>query len=88
DRPDETHTGGSLGRLHAFRSQTPDPAQAQLGPLPVSIASQVNAPTALGVDMCGTPGGSLVAFGAPGVDADPNNTGSGALSVSGVDGSQ
>ncbi|ABA48595.1 flagellar hook-associated protein FlgK [Burkholderia pseudomallei] len=86
--PDVSLTGGALGGLLAFRSQTLDPAQAQLGALAVSFASQVNAQNALGVDMSGNPGGSLFAVGAPAVYANQNNTGSATLSVSFVDGTQ
>ncbi|AIS96999.1 flagellar hook-associated protein FlgK [Burkholderia thailandensis MSMB59] len=86
--PDASLTGGTLGGLLAFRSQTLDPAQAQLGALAVSFASQVNAQNALGVDMSGNPGGNLFTAGSPIVYANQGNTSSSTLSASIANGAQ
>ncbi|HDR9057801.1 TPA: flagellar hook-associated protein FlgK [Burkholderia vietnamiensis] len=80
--PDASLSGGTLGGLLAFRRQTLDPAQAQLGALATSFAAQVNAQNSLGVDLSGNPGGSLFAVAPATVFANQGNTGSAALSVS------
>ncbi|AJY05641.1 flagellar hook-associated protein FlgK [Burkholderia sp. SIMBA_043] len=80
--PDASLSGGTLGGLLAFRRQTLDPAQAQLGALATSFAAQVNAQNALGVDLSGNPGGSLFAVAPATVFANQGNTGNAALSVS------
>ncbi|AOJ03167.1 MULTISPECIES: flagellar hook-associated protein FlgK [Burkholderia] len=86
--PDVSLTGGTLGGLLAFRRQTLDPAQAQLGALAVSFAAQVNAQNALGIDLSGNPGGNLFTVGSPVVYANQGNTGSATLSASIADGTQ
>ncbi|AOJ14582.1 flagellar biosynthesis protein FlgK [Burkholderia vietnamiensis] len=80
--PDASLSGGTLGGLLAFRRQTLDPAQAQLGALATSFAAQVNAQNSLGVDLSGNPGGSLFAVAPATVFANQGNTGNAALSVS------
>ncbi|KVE76537.1 flagellar hook-associated protein FlgK [Burkholderia vietnamiensis] len=80
--PDASLSGGTLGGLLAFRRQTLDPAQAQLGALATSFAAQVNAQNSLGVDLSGNPGGSLFAVAPTTVFANQGNTGNAALSVS------
>ncbi|GBH25912.1 flagellar hook-associated protein FlgK [Burkholderia vietnamiensis] len=80
--PDASLSGGTLGGLLAFRRQTLDPAQAQLGALATSFAAQVNAQNAPGVDLSGNPGGSLCAVAPATVFANQGNTGNAALSVS------
>ncbi|WP_323119604.1 flagellar hook-associated protein FlgK [Burkholderia alba] len=85
---DSSLSGGSLGGLLAFRSQTLDPAQAQLGALATSFASQVNAQNALGIDLSGNAGGNLFTVGAPVTYANQANTGNAALNVSFANGAQ
>ncbi|KVU37199.1 flagellar biosynthesis protein FlgK [Burkholderia ubonensis] len=80
--PDASLSGGTLGGLLAFRRQTLDPAQAQLGAIATSFAAQVNAQNALGVDLSGNPGGNLFSTGSPTVYANQANTGSATLNVS------
>jgi flagellar hook-associated protein 1 FlgK len=80
--PDSSVTGGTLGGLAAFRSQTLDPAEAQLGAIAVSFASQVNAQNALGITLTGAQGGALFSVGSPTVYANSQNTGNASLSVS------
>ncbi|RQR48432.1 flagellar hook-associated protein FlgK [Burkholderia sp. Bp9140] len=86
--PDASLSGGTLGGLLAFRSQTLDPAQAQLGALATSFAAQVNAQNALGVDLSGQPGGNLFTVAAPAVYSNQGNTGNASLSVSFANASQ
>ncbi|MFP3500884.1 flagellar hook-associated protein FlgK [Burkholderia sp. SIMBA_062] len=80
--PDTSLSGGTLGGLLAFRSQTLDPAQAQLGALATSFAAQVNGQNALGIDLSGKPGGNLFTVANPAVYSNQGNTGNASLSVS------
>ncbi|MFM0338724.1 flagellar hook-associated protein FlgK [Paraburkholderia fungorum] len=80
--PDSKITGGALGGLVAFRSQTLDPAEAQLGAIAVSFSSQVNAQNALGITLAGAQGGALFSVGGPTVYANSQNTGNASLNVS------
>ncbi len=80
--PDSKIDGGTLGGLLAFRSQTLDPAEAQLGAIAVSFASQVNAQNALGITLAGVQGGALFSVGGPTVYANTQNTGNASLNVS------
>ncbi|WP_322027624.1 flagellar hook-associated protein FlgK [Burkholderia sp. BCC1977] len=86
--PDASLSGGTLGGLLAFRSQTLDPAQAQLGAVAASFAAQVNAQNALGVDLSGKAGGDLFTVAAPAVYSNQGNTGNASLSVSFANASQ
>ncbi|HHL4082988.1 MULTISPECIES: flagellar hook-associated protein FlgK [Burkholderia] len=86
--PDASLSGGALGGLLAFRRQTLDPAQAQLGALATSFAAQVNAQNALGVDLAGKPGGNLFTVANPTVYSNQGNTGNASLSVSFANASQ
>ncbi|OXI32571.1 flagellar hook-associated protein FlgK [Burkholderia sp. AU16741] len=86
--PDASLSGGTLGGLLAFRRQTLDPAQAQLGALATSFAAQVNAQNALGVDLAGKPGGDLFTVTNPTVYSNQGNTGNASLSVSFASASQ
>jgi len=79
--PDSAVTGGTLGGALAFRSQTLDPAESQLGAIATSFAAQVNGQNALGLDQQGNPGGNLFAVAAPTVIANLNNTGGASLSA-------
>ncbi|MCX4164777.1 MULTISPECIES: flagellar hook-associated protein FlgK [Paraburkholderia] len=80
--PDSSVSGGTLGGLLTFRSQTLDPAAAQLGAIATSFAAQVNAQNALGIDLSGKAGGNLFTVGSPTVYANQNNTSSATLSAS------
>ncbi|MEC5407505.1 flagellar hook-associated protein FlgK [Paraburkholderia sp. MPAMCS5] len=80
--PDSKIDGGTLGGLVAFRSQTLDPAEAQLGAIAVSFASQVNSQNALGITLAGVQGGALFSVGGPTVYANTQNTGNASLTVS------
>lgn len=80
--PDSKVTGGTLGGLVGFRSQTLDPGEAQLGAIAVSFASQVNAQNALGITLTGAQGGALFSVGSATVYANTQNTGNASLKVS------
>ena len=80
--PDSNVTGGTLGGLLAFRSQTLDPAEAQLGAIAVSFSAQVNAQNGLGITLAGAQGGALFSVGSPTVYANAQNTGNASLNVS------
>lgn len=81
-------SGGTVGGLLAFRSQTLDPAEAQLGAVATSFANQVNSQNALGLDLSGNVGGNLFTVGAPAVYSNLQNTGTSTLSVAFANGSQ
>jgi flagellar hook-associated protein 1 FlgK len=86
--PDADVTGGTLGGLLQFRSQTLDPAEAQLGAIATTFAAQVNAQNSLGITPNGTAGGALFTVGSPTVYANPQNTGNASLGVSFADPTQ
>jgi flagellar hook-associated protein 1 FlgK len=77
--PDSSPLGGQIGGLMTFRSQTLDPAEAQLGAIATSFASQVNAQNALGIDLNGNTGGALFTVGNPTIYANASNTGGATL---------
>jgi flagellar hook-associated protein 1 FlgK len=79
--PSSALTGGTLGGLASFVSQTLDPAAAQLGAIATSFAAQVNAQNALGLTLSGGAGGNLFAIAAPTVYAHAQNTGGSTLAV-------
>ncbi|MBI0327078.1 flagellar hook-associated protein FlgK [Burkholderia plantarii] len=85
---DNNITGGTIGGLLQFRSQTLDPAQAKLGAIAVSFASQVNAQNALGIDANGNVGGDLFSVGTPQTIANTNNTGDATITAGFADGQQ
>ncbi|TAL96127.1 MAG: flagellar hook-associated protein FlgK [Paraburkholderia sp.] len=80
--PDSSDIGGQLGGLLTFRSQSLDPAEAQLGAIATSFAAQVNAQNALGIDLSGNQGGALFTVGSPTVYANSKNTSTATLNVS------
>jgi flagellar hook-associated protein 1 len=82
------NAGGTLGGLMAFRTQSLDPAEAQLGAIATSFAAQVNSQNALGLDLSGNVGGALFSVAGPQAIANANNTGNGALSVTFVNAAQ
>ncbi|BCZ79318.1 flagellar hook-associated protein FlgK [Paraburkholderia terrae] len=80
--PDSVQLGGQIGGLMTFRSQTLDPAEAQLGAIATSFAAQVNAQNSLGIDLNGNKGGALFTVGNPTIFANLKNTGSATLGAS------
>jgi flagellar hook-associated protein 1 FlgK len=80
--PDSKIDGGTLGGLLAFRSQTLDPGEAQLGAIAVSFSAQVNAQNGLGITLAGAKGSALFSVSGPTVYANTQNTGNASLNVS------
>lgn len=78
-------SGGTVGGLLDFRSQTLDPAQAQLGAIATTFATQLNQQNALGLDLNGNAGGALFSTGSPTIYANARNTGNATLGVSFTD---
>jgi flagellar hook-associated protein 1 FlgK len=74
-------TGGRLGGLIAFRSETLDPAQNALGRIAIGFVESFNDQHRLGQDLTGALGGDLFAAGQPQVLTSPRNTGTAAVSV-------
>jgi flagellar hook-associated protein 1 FlgK len=76
------NAGGTLGGLVTFRTQSLDPAQAQLGAIATSFAAQVNNQNELGLTLTGGTGAALFSVAPPAATANANNTGTASLSVS------
>ncbi|MES1998674.1 MAG: flagellar hook-associated protein FlgK [Pseudomonadota bacterium] len=74
-------TGGNLGGLLAFRSQSLDPAQNALGRVAIGLASTFNAQHRLGQDLNGNMGGDFFTVASPRVTASTANAGTGALTA-------
>lgn len=74
-------SGGNLGGLIAFRSQSLDPAQNALGRVAISLASDFNAQHRLGQDLNGNMGGDFFTVAVPRVTASNANTGTGNLTA-------
>ncbi|WP_321801823.1 flagellar hook-associated protein FlgK [Caballeronia sp. J97] len=81
-------TGGTVGGLIEFRTQTLDPAQAQLGAIATSFANQLNDQNALGLDLNGQAGGKLFSTSDPTVIANARNKGTGMPTATIADGTQ
>ena len=80
--PDTSLTGGTLGGLLTFRSQSLEPAETSINALAASIAGAVNQQNELGVNEAGQQGGPLFSIPGPNVIANANNTGTGAVTAS------
>jgi len=82
---DSEVTGGQLGGLLAFRRDSLDSVQNQLGQLAVGLAMSLNAQHEQGLDLNGEPGTALFALGEPGVLRNSGNQGTAALSAAYAD---
>jgi len=80
--PEAMLTGGTLGGLFEFRSQTLDATQNSLGRVAIGLASTFNAQHKLGVDLNGAAGGDFFNVAAPKVTEDAKNTGDAVISAS------
>lgn len=80
--PDSQVSGGALGGLVAFRSQSLDAAQNGLGRIALTLAQNFNDQHKLGTDLTGALGQSLFSFSQPVVFASTLNTGTGAPQAS------
>lgn len=74
-------TGGELGGLLTFRSETLDQTQNQLGQISVALAQGFNAQHAQGYDLNGDAGGDFFSIGQPVAFSNANNTGGATLSA-------
>jgi flagellar hook-associated protein 1 FlgK len=72
-------SGGSLGGLLQFRSETLAPAQNALGRMALSLADTFNAQQKLGMDLNGAMGTDFFSQATPGVIPNGKNTGGGTL---------
>jgi flagellar hook-associated protein 1 len=75
-------SGGTMGGLLTFRSQSLDPARRELGLLATSLASAFNEQHAQGVDANGNLGQAFFSAAAPTVLYGQGNTGSAVVSAS------
>ena len=73
--PENSLTGGSLGGLMQFRSQSLIPAENTIGQLAIGVADTVNAQQELGQDLNGNPGVAMFSTGSPTATSNTNNTG-------------
>jgi flagellar hook-associated protein 1 FlgK len=73
--PESSLTGGSLGGLMQFRSQSLIPAENTIGQLAAGVADTVNAQQELGQDLNGNPGVAMFSTGSPVATSNTNNTG-------------
>lgn len=81
-------TGGSLGALLNYRSNTLDPAQNQLGRAALALAQSVNAQQAQGLDLTGAQGKPIFFVPYPNVAAFKGNQGTATVSATVSDISQ
>ncbi|TAI81546.1 flagellar hook-associated protein FlgK [Pectobacterium versatile] len=82
---ESTLTGGSLGGLLSFRTETLDEARGQLGQLALAFADAFNAQHQQGYDRNGVKGGDFFSFGKAVVQNDSKNGGNAALTPSYTD---
>jgi len=68
-------TGGSLGGLLQFRTETLAATQNSLGRMAITLSDAFNAQQRLGVDLNGTAGADFFSQAAPGVISNARNTG-------------
>lgn len=78
---DSSITGGKLGGLLTFRSDSLDAVQNDLGRLAMGLAVTMNDAHKAGVDLAGDPGLDYFSFGAPHVMNHERNTGTAGLDV-------
>ncbi|HWT54407.1 MAG TPA: flagellar hook-associated protein FlgK [Rhodocyclaceae bacterium] len=79
--PESLVSGGALGGLLKFRTESLDDAQNRLGLMAVGLSSAFNDQHALGQNLNGAMGGNFFNVPQPVVTYDSGNTGSGTISV-------
>ncbi|MBN3082769.1 flagellar hook-associated protein FlgK [Pectobacterium sp. PL64] len=82
---ESTLTGGSLGGLLSFRTETLDEARGQLGQLALAFADAFNTQHQQGYDRNGVKGGDFFSFGKAVVQNDSKNGGNATLTPSYTD---
>lgn len=80
--PEGSLTGGNLGGLFNFRSQTLDATQNALGRIAIGMADTFNAQHKLGVDLNGAAGGNFFNVASPLVTASIKNSGNAVVNAS------
>jgi flagellar hook-associated protein 1 FlgK len=80
--PDTSFTGGSLGGLLDYRSNTLDKVQNSLGQIAIVMAEKFNEQNQLGLDQNGNPGGKFFNIDPPAVISRAGNSQSASLSAS------
>jgi flagellar hook-associated protein 1 len=78
-------TGGRLGGLVAFRSETLDTAQNTLGRMAIGLALSFNEQHRLGQDLAGNPGGDYFSLASPVASPGAGNTGNAEIAAAFVD---
>lgn len=86
--PEDSISGGQLGGLLAFRSESLDPAQNALGRVAVGLALTFNEQHRLGQDQNGDLGEDFFTITPPQVTASTRNTGSAVLEATYADANQ
>lgn len=76
-------TGGTLGGLLQFRSQSLNPAENGLGQLADGIAGALNAQQSQGLNLNGTSGTAIFSTGGVQIFGNQANVGSGSIAISG-----
>lgn len=79
--PDDFITGGALGGLLSFRTNSLDDAQNRLGLMAMGIASAFNDQHVLGQDLAGVMGGNFFNMPVPVIVANSTNTGAGQVTM-------
>ena len=79
---DASLSGGRLGGLLAFRSQSLEPAQNALGRIGIALAGTFNTQHAQGLDLNGDPGGNFFTVPSPVVNSNLANTGDAEIAAS------
>lgn len=75
-------TGGKLGAVLDFKNKVLEPAQNSLGRIAVTLATELNNQSKLGMDLNGNMGGDMFSVGSPLVGSNSGNTGSAAVAAS------
>ncbi|MFT5532920.1 MAG: flagellar hook-associated protein 1 FlgK [Burkholderiaceae bacterium] len=74
--PDSSISGGTLGGLLDFRTNSLDPARNELGRIAIGLATSFNEQSKLGVDQNGNPGKNFFTVDGPVVSPNSNNSAS------------
>jgi flagellar hook-associated protein 1 FlgK len=88
DIPDTTITGGALGGLMQYRSESLDSIRNSLGQIASVVASAMNAQNQLGLDQNGQPGGNFFSISSPQVIGRAGNSTTASLTASVTDASK
>ncbi|HEY4074631.1 MAG TPA: flagellar hook-associated protein FlgK [Herbaspirillum sp.] len=86
--PDSSISGGVLGGLLDYRTESLTPIQNQLGQIATVLASTMNAQNRLGLDQNGNPGGDFFSVSPPAVIGRTGNSPTAQLSASVTDASK